>query len=156
MVHLIIARKKSVKRKNFETSKSVQGREAFNKFLQEAGGVHSCQSLGAALRNPKQIANARYKHSNPQANKDSLFEVMKECTQGQSRSDPFIRNVQAAPEATCVLASDYQLNDIECFCTNPSQFAILGIDPTFNLGEFDLTVTTYRNLLIFCLLKFHF
>ena len=140
--------KESVKRKIIETSKSVQGQEAFNKLLQEAGGVHSCQSLGDAPRNPKQITNARYKHNNPQANRDSLFEVMKECMQGQSRFDPFIRNVQAAPEATCVLASDYQLNDVERFCTNPSQFAILGIDPTFNLGEFALTVTTYRHLML--------
>ena len=53
--------------------------------------------------------------------------------------------VQAAPEATCVLAADYQLNR---FCTNKDQFSILGIDPTFNLGEFSLTVTTYRHLML--------
>ena len=140
--------KESVKRKIIETSKVVQGREAFNKLLQEAGGVDSCQSLGDAPRNPKQIDNARYRLSNPHAHRDSFFEVMKECMQGQSRADPFIRSVQAAPEATCVLASEYHLNDLERFCTNPSQFAILGIDPTFNLGEFALTVNTYRHLML--------
>ena len=73
---------------------------------------------------------------------------MKHCLDGQSRSDQFICSVQAAPEPTCVLASDYQLNDIDRFCTNPQQFSILGIDPTFNLGDFAVTVTTYRHLML--------
>ena len=90
----------------------------------------------------------RYKLSDPIPHKDSLYEVMKSCVDGQSRSDPFIRCVQAAPEATCVLASEYQLDDISRFCTNPLQFSVLGIDPTFNLGDFALTVTTYHHLML--------
>lgn len=38
----------------------------------------------------------------------------------------------------CVLAKDQQLNDLVRFCCNPRQFSILGIDPTFNLGEFSV------------------
>ena len=32
------------------------------------------------------------------------------------------------------------------FCCNPREFCILGIDPTFNLEDFSLTVTTYWHL----------
>ena len=50
------------------------------------------------------------------------------------------------PELKCVLAFDWQLQEIEKFCTNPQNFTIFSADPTFNLGNFNLTVTTYRNL----------
>ena len=41
------------------------------------------------------------------------------------------------------LATDRQLKDIELYCTG-SEFSILGIDATFNLGNFMVTPTTYR------------
>ena len=47
----------------------------------------------------------------------------------------------------CVLASDQQLTDIEGFCTGDST-SVLSIDPTFNLGPFYVTPTTYHNLLV--------
>lgn len=46
----------------------------------------------------------------------------------------------------CVLASNRQLKDLEHFCTTEEEFCILGIDPTFNLGDFSVTVTTYKHL----------
>ena len=43
-----------------------------------------------------------------------------------------------------VLASDWTLNDLDRFCTT-EQCTVLCIDPTFNLGDFDVTITTYRH-----------
>lgn len=34
------------------------------------------------------------------------------------------------------------------FCVSPSSFSILTVDPTFNLGEFDVTLTTYQHQLL--------
>ena len=34
------------------------------------------------------------------------------------------------------------------FCTNPKNFSILGVDPIFDLGDFDVTVTTYHHLML--------
>ena len=45
-----------------------------------------------------------------------------------------------------VLCFDWSLNDLEQFCTG-EQHTVLSMDPTFNLGDFDLTVTTYRHLM---------
>ena len=42
----------------------------------------------------------------------------------------------------------HSLDDLTRFCTSPSNFSILGVDPTFNLGDFDVTVTTYSHLLL--------
>ena len=47
-----------------------------------------------------------------------------------------------------LIAFDYTQNDLVRFCTSADNFSILGVDPTFNLGDFDVTVTTYRHLLL--------
>ena len=47
-----------------------------------------------------------------------------------------------------MLAFDLTLEDLVRFCTLSTSFSILGIDPTFSLGAFDLTVTTYHHLLL--------
>jgi len=53
-------------------------------------------------------------------------------------SEIFAPSVEAAPEPMCILASDQQLKDLECFCTG-DQTSVLYIDPTFNLGPFYIT-----------------
>ena len=47
-----------------------------------------------------------------------------------------------------VLAFDWTLDDLVKFCTRLSLFSIMGVDPMFNLGDFDVTVTTYHHLLL--------
>ena len=49
-----------------------------------------------------------------------------------------------------VLTFDYTLDDLVRFCTNPVSFSVCGADPTFSLGAFDVTVTTYQHLLLRC------
>ena len=60
----------------------------------------------------------------------------------------FIRDVKAYPEPAIVVASEQQLHDLQRFCCDQSEFSILTVDPTFSLGEFDVTPTTYRHLLL--------
>ena len=47
-----------------------------------------------------------------------------------------------------VLCSAQQLNDVVRFCCDSYNFSILGVDPTFNLGDFSVTPTVYRHLLL--------
>ena len=65
----------------------------------------------------------------------------------KDKDKKFIRDVKVFPEPAIVLATDQQLFDIERFCCNPTEFSIL---TTFTLGDFDVTPTTYRNLLLQC------
>ena len=130
-----------------EVQKSAQPTNVYNRVFQECGGVESASSCGSLPRNRKQIANIKQKAlRGTQSEKDQLFSVMEECKKEQSQVDPFLRIVQAAPDAMCLLVSDRQLHDVARFCTCADQCSILGIDPTFNLGEFSVTVTTYRHL----------
>lgn len=57
--------------------------------------------------------------------------------------------VNGAPEPMTVLAFDWTLHDLERFCLiDQSPQSILTVDPTFNLGDFNVTVTTYKHLLL--------
>ena len=62
----------------------------------------------------------------------------------------FVRIVSFDDTVSCVHFTDQQLNDIERFCTNRGSTtnSVFGIDPTFNLGNVYVTVTTYENLLL--------
>ena len=61
--------------------------------------------------------------------------------------DNFVRMVNAAPFPIIPLAFDYTLDDLVRFCTAPT-FSVFGVDSTFNVSNFDLTVTTYHYLLL--------
>lgn len=51
-------------------------------------------------------------------------------------------------ESAVIVACDRQLNDLVKFCTNETQFWIMIVDHTFSLGNFDVTMTTYRQLVL--------
>lgn len=87
------------------------------------------------------------KNKNNEGN-DALLSVMIMCKQSIGKEDPFIRIVTSAPEPMCVMCTDLQLTDIERFCTNSEKFCPLSVDPTFNLGDFSVTVTSFRNLFL--------
>ena len=56
----------------------------------------------------------------------------------------FWREVRTAPELSTFLANDRQLQNIEKFCQNNS----LGIDPTYNIFNYYVTICTYKNPLL--------
>ena len=60
----------------------------------------------------------------------------------------FIRDVKASPDPALVLVTDQQLNDLVKFCTSPDEFTVITVDPTFNLGDFDVTPLMYRHLFL--------
>ena len=78
---------------------------------------------------------------------DELFIAMTEC-KSKDITARFVRDVKAAPDPALVLATDQQLDDLVRFGTNPEYFSIVTVDPTFNLGDFDVTPLTYRHLLL--------
>ena len=77
-----------------------------------------------------------------------LYVVMEQCKCAE-KSNKYVQDVTSAPERMAVLSNEQQISDLECFCCNPFEFCILGIDPTFNLGDFGVTVTVYKHLLLY-------
>lgn len=60
----------------------------------------------------------------------------------------FIREASSAPEMLIVLANSFQLAGGKRFCTNPAHFSVLGVDVTFNIGDYYVCLTTYRDLML--------
>ena len=69
------------------------------------------------------------------------------CNCQKGTSTMFLREVRTAPELSLVLANERQLDDIERF-GNRSPFTVLGVDPTFNICDYNVTITTYRHPLL--------
>lgn len=84
-----------------------------------------------------------------QARKDKLYSLMLMANQElDNDGESFIHGISAWPEAMCIVGLPYQFHDITRFCCGPLEFYPLCIDTTFNLGQFYVTPTTYKNLLL--------
>ena len=78
---------------------------------------------------------------------DQVFAIMQSAKQ-EDVIGKFVRETRPSPEPAFVLVRDRQLDDLVRFCTVADDFSILTVDPTFNLGDFDVTPTTYRHCLL--------
>ena len=133
-------------------SQHAKPKATVNSVYSEKGGMLNARSLGELPRNCEQVAHMRRGAvaSSLCSNKSThnpLFMVM-EQSKLQDGGNSFVRTVTACPEPMCLLATNQQLDDLVRFCTNPDQFCVLSIDPTFSLGDFSVTCITYRNLLV--------
>ena len=119
------------------------------------GGLTEAECPGALPRNEKQVTNLRQSMkrrpqllANPLACPgDELFVLMQQSKLGDNQG-LFIRELKAAPEPGIVVARDYQLHDLVRFCTHEHNFSVFTADPTFCLGDFDVTPVTYRHLFL--------
>jgi hypothetical protein len=118
------------------------------------GGYMLATSSSDLCRDRKQAWNINHKVKNTASSfeplqfgkKDDLAEVMKRC-KSERKGEEFVREVVGAPEPRCVLANKRQINDLITFCcADRPNNCVLGVDPTFNLGEFYVTFTVYRHL----------
>jgi len=134
-------------------------KNAIDKVLLEKGGILKAQSAGDVPRDRTQTYNMHRKlkqektlsllgsSSSHHDTREMLYVVMEQCKNAE-KTDVFVQDVTCAPEPMAVLCDEQQLHDIERFCCNPFNFGILGIDPTFNLGNFSVTPIVYQHLLL--------
>ena len=135
-------------------------KEILDGVYRDVGDVTKARSIGELPRGPTDVYNARHaakrkERCNNQANADqtevnTIWELLEKAKREEKDGEGsvFIRECRIHPDFLVVLASDRQLQDLKHFCTNPHEFCIFGVDPTFNIFEenISLTVTTYRNL----------
>jgi len=127
-----------------EVSSSNTAKRTLNLITSDITTAHSA---GSIPRGRQQVDDIRKKMP---SSSDPLFTLMMMCKESESSKSPdaFVRIVTGAPFPMMMLAFDWTLDDLVRFCTSSTYFSILGIDPTFSLGAFDVTVTTYHHLLL--------
>ena len=128
----------------------------------DLGGISSCIGVGQLSRSRQQSSDLK-RNRNYGVNEESnsknmsgkrrvdnpwylLFNEAKK--QSKDRKSAFIRDVRVANKPLCVLATDRQLNDLKRFCCNETEFRPFSVDPTFDIGQFNVTPISYEHLLL--------
>ena len=113
------------------------------------GGVVGSKSPCELPRNERQATYLKSKCTNSQFSNDKSFtdDVFVLMQRAKEKDDLglFVRETRTSPEPAFVLARDRQLDDLVQYCTPNENFSILTVDPTFNLGAFDVTPITYKH-----------
>ena len=175
--HGIAKKKKSYRRvlsstrdklKESAFMKGKTARESLDEVYRSVGDVTKARSMGQLPRGPGDLYNARHsaKKSAPETfqgengvatngtkkhvSLNNVWTLLERAKREEetSKDAVFIRECSIHPDLFLVLANDRQLQQVSQFCTNPKEFCVFGIDPTFNIFDknISLTVTTYRNL----------
>lgn len=140
---------KSLHNKLKDTAGKTTPKQTLSNCLKDCGGVLEARSLGSIPKSHSQVRYHQAKNKEKPSESDSLFTVMLQCKSTDPNSDDaFVRSVVAAPEPMAVLATNQQLKDMVRFLTDPQQHTVMGIDPTFNFGEFNVTPIAFRYLLL--------
>lgn len=122
--------------------------EVYANAFQKAGGINSCDA-SREPRDKQQLYNINRQKGgmNSLVQNDWLSEVIFQQQQQTLDGFEFVRKVQLGQSGPMSFnASDQQLVDIDRFCTLPRGSTILSVDTTYNLGEFYVTNTAFKNL----------
>ena len=139
-------RRKSVLQKMKTLSKSLPPAKVVSRVLKEAGGAEKLTSISSTPRDRQQARDVKRNledkhHSRSGSKKTTNFDAMFRL----SMQGDFVRAFELCkgghPRAFC--ATDQQLRDLERYCSGPNA-VVLEVDPTFSVGEFYFTCTTYR------------
>ena len=137
-------------------------KNSINTVFKEKGGLLNARSAGKLPRGREQAYYLKKKMQQKEISasigneisqncmgetRDMLYTVMLQCKMAEG-DKCFVRDVTCAPEPMAVLGTNQQLFDLERFCCDPFKFCVLGVDPTFNLGQFSVTPLVYRHLLL--------
>ena len=134
--------------KNLE-SEGIKGKEIFNRVIQSGGGFEGANSSAELPACYVQIydISQKMKLKKRKEMKNKIMELIDMCNSQKDTSTMFLREVWTAPELSLVLGNERQLDDIERFGTR-SPFTVLGVDPTFNICDYNVTITTYKHPLL--------
>ena len=91
------------------------------------------------------MKNTSIHHSKVSSPNDPLQALVVKFKEESRSPDQYVQSIRLAPDPTVVLFNETQLNDMEQFCASSDKASVLGIDVTFNLGRFYVTLCTYQN-----------
>ena len=118
--------------------KTSKPKEACKLVEEQLGGLNNPAGPSALPRNHQQAATLK-RQLFPSNTSRTYDPIMALVDMYKNNMSSFIRSLQILPSPMCVLATDGQLHELVANCTNSSNFGIMHLDPTFNLGSFFVT-----------------
>ena len=105
--------------------------------------VSHVRSVGQIPRGPQDMYHARRSvpsekvgsNKNTVVKLDNLWMLLERARQKEENSlqEKLIRECRVHPNLLVILTNDRQLQELEHFCTNPSEFCVFSVDATFNV-----------------------
>ncbi|XP_031565581.1 uncharacterized protein LOC116300780, partial [Actinia tenebrosa] len=119
----------------------------YDDSFEKSGGLLGSTSTSCEPRNPRQVYNAiaSFVNKKKDEDKDEIFQLLMQLKEDNASEGGFIQEVTFGKTPEVIVAFEQQVTDITRFCTNQTRFSIMSIDPTFNLGKFFVTLTTYKH-----------
>ena len=135
-------------------SKHSGPKQVIERVSSSMGGILSATDMCQLPRSEQQVSQIKRRCKKKRdcqlvSNPDDELAVVLQKTFMEDSSRQFIREIRTLREPAIVVCRDQQVSDLVRFCTG-EDFGIMTVDPTFSLGDFDVTVTTYRHLLLEC------
>ena len=122
-------------------------KRAVFKVEQKRGGFLNVSCIGELPRNSLQASRIKCKKTTMVQSKpgDPLQALVVKFKEQFGNPNQFIQSIHLVPDPSIVLFNESQLNDMDRFCASTERVSILGLDVTFNLGKFYVTLCTYQN-----------
>ena len=137
----------TVQRMKEECSKGYGPKRVLCDVSASVGGILSATDSCELPRSEQQVSKMKSRMKSHSSNDDE-FAILLQQALMEDKSNQFIRDVKCLREPAVVISVERQLNDLVRFCTVRGNFGIMTVDPTFCLGDFDVTVITYCHLLL--------
>ena len=136
----------SARKRHREIAAVSTPKKAIQLATNECGAELEATGLQKLPRNLDQIKN--YRRTGHTKDSNVLYSVMLQCKSSQGSADAFVQDVKAAADPQSLLFFNWQLQDFVQFLTNDKVFGIFTANTTYNLGEFYVTPTTYKHLML--------
>ena len=120
-------------------------KRAIFKVDKKRGGIANISCVGDLPRNSLQATRIKNKVSSVSKSSDPLQSLVIKFKQQHGSPDQYIQSIRLVPDPVVVLFNRAQLDDLMQFCASSNRASVLGIDVTFNLGKFYVTLCTYQN-----------
>ena len=129
-------------------------RKAVEEFFQEGGGTCGIKAVADVPRNRKQAHNLHYQmgkesqiHGGKQSRRHESYDVLELLNQGTFVRDfAFQRSAsKSRTHPRSFQATDFQITQLSRMCSSQKYSSVLGVDATFNCGNFFVTLTSFKH-----------
>ena len=135
----------SERQKIRELSKAgMKGKKVFRKICADAGGFEKARTANDMSNLLGQIYDISRKSISKQG---ELVELLDLCQKQKNTPDTFVRSIQTGDNFCIFLSTDQQLHNLKRFCIGKC-CSIIGVDTTFNIYDYNVTISTYRHPLL--------
>ena len=124
-------------------------KRAVYKVDKKRGGILNATCTGDLPRNAMQASRIRCKNTSHQGSlvnsNDPMQDLVVKFKEQTGQPEQFIQSIRLVPDPIIVLFNKMQVDDLQQFCAASDKASVLGVDVTFNLGKFYVTVCAYQN-----------